>query len=385
MKPILTIFILIAAAFAQGGAGAAPPPAPTTSEPASQKTPTLQAPPADAQRGTMTILISGMDVKGNPVAITKESLRVMDSGASAEVVDVKNANALPIKLGIILTARGSFDKQKAAAMELIQKVLRPGVDQAIVVTAGGQKLWSKPLAMESDPAVLAAAVKAMDRKEGLADLFNYSIDTGGGGTNTGLAIQSQVGGVAGQSVYETVWSLMASDPRPARRVLVLFRDPVSHSAGVGSQRFAEYNEYQHDKLIYTAQVLRAPIYVVGISDVSPMLNSTDIGATYNSTFAGDAAALRNRDEQANREKQAAMMGGRSNMERLGIETGGRAWYSSKKNYTDAVGYIVDALKNQYAVTFVPNDPPANTRPSLELIAGSAKLAAPKSYPMRRAQ
>jgi hypothetical protein len=349
MKPLLTIFCLLATAFSQG---AAAPPAPAeTQHPGEQTTPTLQTPPPDAQRGTMTILISGMDVKGNPVAITKEGLRVMDSGRTAEVVDVKDATALPLKLGIILTARGSFDKQKNAAMELVQKALRPGIDQAVVLTAGGQKPWSKPVNWESDPAALIATIKAMDKKEGLADVFNYSIDTGGGGTNTGLAIQSQVGGVRGDNVYDIMWSLMAADPKPARRVMVLFRDPVSHSAGVGSARFAEYSEYQHEKLIYTAQMLRAPIFVVGVSDITPLLNSTDIGAVYNSTFAGDAAALRNRDEQANREKQAAMMGGRSNMERLGIETGGRAWYSSKKNYSDAVAGVVDALKTQYAVTF----------------------------------
>jgi hypothetical protein len=381
MKTLLTIFCLLATAFSQG---AAAPPAPAgTQHPAEQTTPRVQAPPPDAQRGTMTILISGMDTKGNPVAVTKETLRIMDSGRTAEVVDVKEATALPMKLGIILTARGSFDKQKNAAIDLVQRALRPGVDQAIVLTAGGQKPWSKPVNWETDPAALAATIKAMDKKEGLADVFNYSIDTGGGGTNTGLSIQSQVGGVRGDSVYDIMWSLMAADPKPARRVMVLFRDPVSHSAGVGSARFAEYNEYQHEKLIYTAQALRAPVFVVGISDVTPLINTTDIGASYNSTFAGDAAVQRNRDEQMNREKQAAMMGGRSNMERLGLETGGRAWYSSKKNYSDAVDGVVNALKAQYAVTFVPNDPPAGTRPSLELIAGSAKLAAPRSYPVRQ--
>ena len=65
-------------------------------------------------------------------------------------------------------------------------------------------------------------------------------------------------------------------------------------------------------------------------------------------------------------------------QRLGAETGGATFWSTKKNYPDAVASIANLLAGQYIVTFTPEDAP-NAAHSLKVTAGSTKVLSPTGF------
>ena len=91
------------------------------------------------------ILIGALDASGSAVSsLTKDELQVMDSGQAATPLMVRKADALPLDLGIVLYAgTGNFSQQQAAAIDLVKKIIRPDMDHAFVIAAGGNRAWSE--------------------------------------------------------------------------------------------------------------------------------------------------------------------------------------------------------------------------------------------------
>jgi len=91
---------------------------------------------------------------------------------------------------------------------------------------------SSKIDWQQDPEELVKSIQGLDRNAGLHDAFNFNMSTSeteldqNGGRNT---LQSYSAG--GMSVFDAVFYMMNSDSRPARRVLVIFRDPWGHSPG----------------------------------------------------------------------------------------------------------------------------------------------------------
>jgi hypothetical protein len=56
-----------------------------------------------------------------------------------------------------------------------------------------------------------------------------------------------------------------------------------------------------------------------------------------------------------RERMHAYDAGKTNVQRIAAETGGATFWSTKKNYSDAVNAIANQIAGQYIVTFIPGD------------------------------
>lgn len=288
----------------------------------------------------------------------------MDNNEAVQVLQLFKAADIPLHLGIaLLSSPASFSQQQAAAIELLQKAIRPQMDEAFVVTARGKKPWpSKRLDWKSDPAELAKIVQSLDRNAGLPDAFNFDLRTDEAGTDEDAGRNTvQYFSAGGVNVFDAVYAMMNSDPRPARRVLVIFREPWSHSPGSGN-RVNQAVEGQLQRVISMAQVMHIATFVIGLED--PRFNGitdNNIGKVYMSLHAGDdgGAGSSNRefDKQMQSERIRAYNSGKSNVERLAAETGGETFWSTKKNYSDAVSSVVNQLTGQYLVTFAPADLP----------------------------
>jgi hypothetical protein len=63
-----------------------------------------------------------------------------------------------------------------------------------------------------------------------------------------------------------------------------------------------------------------------------------------------------------KERKHAYDAGKSNVERLATETGGITYWSTRKNFSDAVTSIANQINGQYIVTFVPRDLPSGVHP-----------------------
>jgi len=349
---------------------------------------TANATPARAH--FVPVLVSATDAGGSPATgLSKEQFSITDAMRPAEPLRLFKAEDVPLHLAVVLLADpGTFSQQQAAAIDLIKKVVRPNVDEAFVVTARGKKPWPSPrLEWKRVPEELSKFVSDLDRSAGLDDAFTFDLDTSetaldrNRGRNT-----TQIYSTGGVSVFDAVFAMMNSDPRPARRVMVIFRQAWPHSPGFGRQ----VNTIVENKLtqvIGAAQELHVATFVIGLDD--PKFNGitdNNIGKIYISLSGGGAAGDggggsggRAYDAALEKSKLSAYEAGKTNVQRLATETGGTTYWSMKKNYTDAVSGIANFLAGQYIVTFTPSDTASPVHPLKITTTSNAKVLAQTSF------
>jgi VWFA-related protein len=333
------------------------------------------------------VLVSVTDTSGAPaLGLTKDQFTIMDNSHAVPALKVFNASDVPLHLAVVLLAeQETFSQQQAAAIDLVKRVVRPKIDEAFVVTARGKKPWPTPnIDWKQDPEELVKIIQGLDRNAGLHDAFNFNMSTSeteldqSGGRNT---LQSYSAG--GMSVFDAVFYMMNSDPRPARRVLVIFRDPWGHSPGFGG-RVNTAVEGQLTRVIGVAQEMHVSTFVIGLEDnrVNGVADTT-IGKNYISVHSGEngggGESNQAYDKMMERERVRAYEAGKTNVQRLGAETGGATFWSTKKNYPDAVASIANLLAGQYIVTFIPEDV-ANAAHSLKVTSSTgAKVLSPTGF------
>jgi VWFA-related protein len=351
-----------------------------------QVTPQQEAQPSPAQRAsehTVSVLFSATDGHGNPLReLTKDSVTVSENNQALQTAQVKEASDLPLDLGIVLLAsKEKFGQEQAAAIDLAQKVLRPGNDKAFVVTASGEKPWPNPkLNWLTDTAAVADMVRGLDKNAGLPDIFNYVLTTDNAGIDR-LSIQTFNTGT-GFSVFNVVWAMMKTDPRPARRAVVIFRLGSAHAPGFG-ERNSRACEGNHNNVITNAQALGVSFFTIGLDDTIPGADNArkDIGRTYQPLHNGNTVGARQYDADLDKSMTYQYTAGRNNVNRIADETGGRPYWTTKKNYTDAVAAIANELSGRFVVSFVPPDKSAESpiHPIKVQVSGAAHVSAPRAY------
>jgi VWFA-related protein len=360
---LMAVVLLTTTLFAQEAAPqklnltATTPAADPAAHPATPAVPVAKAP------HFVPVLISATDSHGSPVlGLSKEQITILDTNQDVQPLQLYKGSDLPLHLGIVLLCSPrTFSQQQAAAIDLLSKVIRPGIDEAFVVSARGKKPWTgERLEWKQDPAELSKIIKNLDPQAGLHDPFDFDLETTQGGFGSRSNLQTVGGG--GVSVFDVVDAMMNSDPRPSRRVLFMFREPWSHSPGFG-ERANTAVEGQMLRVIGAAQQMHISTFVIGLED--PQYNritDTDLGTSYNPTHAGEGAASRSYDTQLQQARIRAYEAGRTNIVRLATETGGTIFWSAKKNYSDAISSMANEFAGQYIVTFVPKNAPTEIHP-----------------------
>lgn len=342
------------------GAPASSATSPTRSSSASDPAaPATVAPIARAPQ-PIPVLLSATDSHGAPVlSLTKDQLTILDSNREVEVLQLYKGSDLPLHLGVVLVCNGrTFSQQQAAATDLVSKSIRPGIDEAFIVTAHCKKPWpGERLDWKQDPAELSKIIAGLDQNSGLGDAFNFELET----TDVGLnRANLQTFAANGVTVFDVAFSMMNSDPRPSRRVLFMFREPWAHSPGFG-QRANAAVEAQVLRVIAAAQQWHVSTFVIGLED--PQYDrsiDTTIGQNYNPTHPGAGAATRSYDQSMRQARIRAYEAGRTNVTRIAEGGGGAVYWSTKKNFTDAVASIANQIAGEYIVRFVPKDGPVDT-------------------------
>jgi VWFA-related protein len=348
--------------------------------------PPQEAQTAPAQTATeqrVSVLFSATDGHGNSLReLTKEQVTVTENNQPAQTLQVQDVSDLPLHLGIVLLAsKKKFDQEQAAAIDLAQKVLRPGKDKAFVITAGGEKPWpNEKIPWLTDTPAIADAIRALDKNAGLADLFNYQVTTDT--TSLGRMSLQTIQTTGGGSVFDIIWAVMKTDPRPARRAVVIFRLGSAHAPGFG-ERNGRASEENHMRVIRIAQLLGVSFFTIGVEDPLPAGDPSrnTIGETYTSIHAGQTGNSRAYDQGLARQMDFQYSAGRDNVNRIADETGGRPYWTTKKNYTDAIAAISNELSARYVVSFVAvaTPPAAPVHPIKVLVAGAAHVSAPRAY------
>jgi VWFA-related protein len=367
-KILVVPFLLAGAVFAQFGVPAAENPTP--------------AQPAGDQG--VSVLITATDSKGTPLhGLSKDQVSVSDGNQPAQTLTVLDASELPLDLGIVLLAsKDKFGQEQAAAVDLAQKILRPGKDKAFVVTTSGDKPWPNPnINWLPDASAVLETVHSLDKNAGLPDLFNFVLATDAVGVQRHSIQTYNLG--TGFSVFDVIWAMMKSDPRPARRAVMIFRLASAHSPGFG-QKVTEASEEAHNRVILAAQSMGISFFAVGLDDtfMSADLTRSKPGTDYMPThMGGDDGNARAYDQDMSKRMELQYMAGRDNVNRIADETGGRSYWPSKKNYTDAVASIVNELSARYMVSFAP--PAGSSAGQIHTlkvqVAGASHVSAPRAY------
>ena len=338
---------------------------------------------ATPQQRRVTIFMTATDRSGQPFRdLAKDQISITDSGQAGEVLQVRLADQLPLDLGIVLLAsKTDFAQQQAAAIELSRKILRPGADHAFVLVAGGDKPWTNTnVEWQSDPSAIEKIIKGLDHNAGLSDPFAWDFSTENAGMNRRMHIQRYT--VGGSGVFNIIWTMMKTDPRPVRRAVVIFRSAWAHSAGMGDT-VVQAVERQHSNIIADAQQLWVSLYVIGIQEAPPPAPAT-LTQTYSPIQTGAGGYNRVYDQELEKFRDRAYNVGQVNLARLATETGGGIWWSAKKNYSDAVVGIQNALSSSYAVVYSTSlsSSPQHTL-DLRLSTSNARVSFQKMYYSRQ--
>jgi len=324
----------------------------TATPAASSAAPAAATASAPTQQKLM-LMFSATDPQGNPIAnIAKSQLSIMDNGHLATVMDLQPMPDLPIDLGIVLLGHVDFSQQQAAAIELV-KALRPGKDRAFVMVAGGGKAAKAELPWLSDQASLVNQIKSLDKHVGYPDPFEYNMKRNAAGLERE---QTQEYSADVTSFFDFAWQTYTASPRFARRVLVVFRTPMGHAPGM-SGRAKEAAQLRQLHVVQGSQYFRTPIFVVGIEDIGTYMSGPkDMGqiSVAVNGGSGDAAGMRSKDNMMQRVIEDEYEGGRTNLNEIATDSGGRAFWTKK--YTDAIAAIKSDLTVPYVVAFMASAP-----------------------------
>ena len=242
--------------------------------------------------------------------LKQEDIRILEDGRPQEIFTFQQSVDLPLSTAILIDTSRSEERtlpdEKAAARAFLEAVLRPGRDEASIVSFTGEVTLEQGFTGN-----LERLRRAIDRVE-----FVPPSGYIGGGVVVGgtppISGQNQV--LAGSTaIWDAVWAtsneLLADAAEETRRAIILLTDGEDTISQVKMQDAIE-----------RAQKADALIYTIGIGD------------SYN--FGVNEGALRKISEQ----------------------TGGRAYFPhSERELRDAFAQIQRDLREQYLIAYSPSN------------------------------
>lgn len=275
---------------------------------------------------TIQLSFIARDRSGNPIQGVKlEDLTVLDNGSPATVLTVERGEGIPVRIGILLYSNSSsFKKQQEAAIRMLGN-LRPGVDQAFVVTqAATNNAGAWPDKSSARPWPAEQVMWSLNPPELISFVRALQWDT--------ALIRTP----------EIAQKMLALDPdKQFRRIIVQYRDPQSESmVEWGNAPYRELEERQL-KEIAEYQRLNATVYTLGLPSSL---------RAYGGTPPVNTMSRQNAEYLASR-------AGDSKMERISTMTGGR-YFQGDLDVKSQVTAIQADLENQFIVGFLR---PANSK------------------------
>ena len=242
-------------------------------------------------------------------SLKKEDIRVLEDGQVQDVFTFQQNLDLPLSIAILIDTSASEERtlpeEKAAAQTFLEAVLRPGRDEAAVVSFTGEVTLEQGF------------TGSIDRIRRAIQRVEFIPPSGyiGGGVVVGTPPisdknQQLVGSTA---IWDAVWAtskeLLVEAADNTRRAIILLTDGVDTSSQV-----------KMSEAVARAQKADALIYTVGIGD--------------NYGFGVDEGSLRKISEQ----------------------TGGRAYFPrSDRELRDAFAQIQRDLREQYLLAYSPSN------------------------------
>lgn len=288
-------------------ATATPSPTPTPREPVPQESDEV----VRVDTSLTNIFFTAADKHKRFVGhLKQDDVRILEDGQPQEIFTFQQNIDLPLSTAILIDTSRSEERtlpdEKAAARAFLEAVMRPGRDEASIVSFTGEVTLEQGFTGNLD-----RLRRAIDRVE-----FVPPSGYIGGGVVVGgtppISGQNQV--LAGSTaIWDAVWAtsneLLSDAAEETRRAIILLTD--------GEDTISQVKMHE---AIERAQKADALIYTIGIGD------------SYN--FGVNEGALRKISEQ----------------------TGGRAYFPhSERELRDAFAQIQRDLREQYLIAYSPSN------------------------------
>ncbi len=239
--------------------------------------------------------------------LNQEDIRVLEDGVAQEITNFARQADLPLSLAILVDTSASqqrtLPEEKSAARSFVEQVIRPGKDEAAVVSFTGESTLEQGL------------TGSTSRLRSAIDRIEYVPPSGyvGGGVVVGTPpISGTNQGLAGSTaIWDCVWvtsdEILTQTPERTRRAIILISDGVDTSSAKKS-----------DEAIERAVKADVVIYSIGIGD--------------RYEFGLDEGKMR----------------------KVAEKTGGRAFFpKDESELRAAFSQIQEELRSQYLVSYSP--------------------------------
>jgi VWFA-related protein len=339
-------------AAAQSGAQTS---AQTSGQPAA---PAAQSPVVASAVGAITLPVTAVNDKGDPVkGLTAADLKLTDNGSAQTIQSISPAVTTPVDFGIIgQTSSGlkfELGDMRLAGVRFVDHTLPGTQNQYLVIQ----------YANEVD--LLADPTKAQDT---LHDAINKlgspqfgSENNGGDSSDQGSSQHHSSGGTLNDAIYLAATEELKK--LPGQHILILVSDGVDHDSKESMTDAIEAAQNAHTAIF--------AIYYKSEEEVqrNPNQNNRHGGQMPGSTYpdggypgggggypgggGGQRRGGQNPSEQPHED-------GKANLEHICTATGGYMVEGKRDKADEAFNKIVDLLKNQYTLTFVPTKEAADS-------------------------
>jgi VWFA-related protein len=242
--------------------------------------------------------------------LKKEQIRILEDGQPQQIFTFQQNTELPLSIAILIDTSRSEERtlpdEKIAARAFLEAVMRPGKDEAAIVSFTGEVTLEQGF------------TGSIERLRRAIDRVQFVPPSGyiGGGVVVGgtppISDTNQI--LAGSTaIWDAVWAssneLLSESAENTRRTIILLTD--------GEDTISQVKMHE---AITRAQKADALIYSIGIGD------------SYN--FGVDEGSLR----------------------KIAGETGGRAYFPhSERELRDAFAQIQRDLREQYLIAYSPSN------------------------------
>lgn len=242
--------------------------------------------------------------------LKKEDIRVLEDGAPQEIFTFQQNTDLPLSIAILIDCSRSEERtlpdEKIAARAFLEAVMKPGRDEAAVVSFTGEVTLEQGFTGN-----LERLRRAVDRVEFIPPSGYIGGGVVVGGTPPISDVNQQLAGST--AIWDAVWAtaneLLSESAEHTRRTIILLSD--------GEDSISQVK--MHDA-IQRAQKADALIYAIGIGD--------------RYTFGVNEGA----------------------MSKIASETGGRAYFPRNEgDLREAFIQIQRDLREQYLVAYSPSN------------------------------
>jgi VWFA-related protein len=246
--------------------------------------------------------------------IKREEVRVLEDGVPQEIFTFQQNIDLPLSLAILIDTSRSEERtlpeEKAAAQSFLEAVMRPGKDEAAVVSFTGDATLEQGLTGN-----IAHLRRAIDRVEYVppSGLIGGGVVVGGIPRTTPPISDTQQALAGSTAIWDAVWTtsneVLRDTAEHTRRAIILLTDGQDTSS-----------QLHIEEAINGTVKIDALVYAIGIGD--------------RYQFGIDEGALK----------------------RIADATGGRAYFPrSERELRDAFMQIQKDLREQYLIAYSPRN------------------------------